>query len=74
MDVALSNTKSSVSKADMERIKKFSDEFGESGSYAIGLEPQPTKVDSVQDSDPKDLNRPAQRPQLIRRNQIQKRP
>ncbi|ESU42515.1 Putative AAA family protein [Giardia duodenalis] len=54
MDVALSNTKSSVSKADMERIKKFSDEFGESGSYAIGLEPQPTKVDSVQDSDPKD--------------------
>ena len=54
MDVALSNTKSSVSKADMERIKKFSDEFGESGSYAIGLEPQPTKVDPVQDSDPKD--------------------
>ena len=53
MDVALSNTKSSVSKADMERIKKFSDEFGESGSYAIGLEPQPTKVDPAQDSDPK---------------------
>lgn len=36
MRVALKNTKSSVSKKDIERIKKFSDEFGERcGSGAI---------------------------------------
>ncbi|KAE8305497.1 Vacuolar protein sorting 4b [Giardia duodenalis] len=41
MDMALSTTKSSVSKADIERINMFSKEFGESGAYNPDVEAEP---------------------------------
>lgn len=39
--MALSTTKSSVSKADIERINMFSKEFGESGAYNPDVEAEP---------------------------------